>query len=210
MLRLSHEGYPITVLGPGRRYGIWVQGCARRCPGCASPGTWDYAGGREIAESDLVGRIVDTAQREGLSGLTISGGEPLDQQVAICEVIAGVKAAMGEGFDVLVFTGYPEEEIPSDAPIRAAADVLVCGPYMKDIPGWGPLVATGNQNLLLLTDLSRVKYDEQYLSGVPKMQTVSDGKEITLVGIPEAGTYDRLEELLSRKGITLGGNSWKS
>lgn len=210
MLRLSHEGYPITVLGPGRRYGIWVQGCARRCPGCASPGTWDFAGGREIAESDLVARIVDTAQHEGLSGLTISGGEPLDQQASICEVIAGVKAATGEDFDALVFTGYPEEEIAPDAPIRAVVDVLVCGPYMRDIPGWGPLVATGNQKLLLLTDLAKNKYDEQFLSGTPKIQTVSNGEGIILVGIPEAGTYDKLEQLLSKKGITIGESSWKN
>ena len=27
----------VTTLGPGRRIGLWLQGCSFRCPGCMTP-----------------------------------------------------------------------------------------------------------------------------------------------------------------------------
>ena len=209
-MRLNREAYPVTVLGPGRRYGIWVQGCARRCPGCASSDTWDYDGGEETGFSELASRIVAASKAEGLIGLTVTGGEPLDQVQELCELIATVKGVLGDGFDVLVFTGNPVEEIPEDSPIFACADAMVCGPYMREIPGRGTLIATGNQELLLLTDLAKDRYDADYLAKGVSLQASADGREITLVGIPEAGTLDRLEQLLLEKGVTLGDCSWKN
>ena len=35
----------VTVLGPGVRYGLWVQGCPRRCPGCMTPQSQPREGG---------------------------------------------------------------------------------------------------------------------------------------------------------------------
>ena len=33
--------YPVRVLGPGRRVGIWFAGCSRRCRGCSNPELWE-------------------------------------------------------------------------------------------------------------------------------------------------------------------------
>ena len=209
-MRLHREAYPVTVLGPGRRYGIWVQGCARRCPGCASSDTWDYDGGEEVEVSELVSRIIAAAQAEGLTGLTVTCGEPLDQTEELCRIIAEAKETLGGDFDVLVFTGNPVEEIPEDSPIFTCVDAMVCGPYMRDIPGRGALIATDNQELLLLTDLARARYTDDYLAKEVSLQATTDGRETTLVGIPEAGTLDRLERLLLEKGVALGDCSWKN
>ena len=32
--------YPVRVLGPGRRVGLWLCGCQRACPGCSNPELW--------------------------------------------------------------------------------------------------------------------------------------------------------------------------
>ena len=32
--------YPVKVLGPGNRIGIWVSGCNHRCKGCSNPELW--------------------------------------------------------------------------------------------------------------------------------------------------------------------------
>ncbi len=33
---LNKAHFPVTVLGPGRRIGLWLQGCTIRCRGCVS------------------------------------------------------------------------------------------------------------------------------------------------------------------------------
>ena len=32
--------YPVKVLGPGNRIGIWFAGCHHRCKGCSNPELW--------------------------------------------------------------------------------------------------------------------------------------------------------------------------
>lgn len=34
--------YPVEVLGPGKRIGIWFCGCPRRCEGCSNPELWEF------------------------------------------------------------------------------------------------------------------------------------------------------------------------
>ena len=34
-------------LGPGKRFAIWMQGCAKRCKGCINPEGQDLQGGYE-------------------------------------------------------------------------------------------------------------------------------------------------------------------
>jgi anaerobic ribonucleoside-triphosphate reductase activating protein len=53
---LNRVHFPVTALGPGRRIGIWLQGCLIRCPGCMSLDTWAPAGTR-IAVAGLLDRI---------------------------------------------------------------------------------------------------------------------------------------------------------
>ena len=39
-LSVNRLHHPVTALGSGSRVGIWTQGCAIRCRGCASLDTW--------------------------------------------------------------------------------------------------------------------------------------------------------------------------
>ena len=32
--------YPVKVLGPGNRIGIWFNGCIHHCKGCSNPELW--------------------------------------------------------------------------------------------------------------------------------------------------------------------------
>ncbi len=66
-LSLSRVHFPVTTLGPGRRLGIWFQGCSIRCPGCISADTWG-PGRRRIALARLLADIQPwLEQAEGIT-----------------------------------------------------------------------------------------------------------------------------------------------
>jgi organic radical activating enzyme len=77
MLRVSRIHVPVTALGPGRRVGIWVQGCSIGCAGCMSQDTWDPAGGEPVPVSRILSWLAGLPGT--VTGLTVSGGEPFQQ-----------------------------------------------------------------------------------------------------------------------------------
>ena len=88
-IALSRIHFPVTTLGPGRRIGIWFQGCSIRCPGCISMDTW--APGRGITTIDEVVNAV--AQWLPVAdGITISGGEPFDQPIALLDLLGRLRS----------------------------------------------------------------------------------------------------------------------
>jgi anaerobic ribonucleoside-triphosphate reductase activating protein len=78
-IALSRLHFPVTTLGPGRRIGIWLQGCSIRCPGCISADTWAAAQGQTTTEAVVDAIILWLPDAEGI---TVSGGEPFDQPEA--------------------------------------------------------------------------------------------------------------------------------
>ena len=56
-LRLARRSNRCTVLGPGVRAVLWVQGCPLRCPGCVAPETLPFAGGEVVQVSRLAEEI---------------------------------------------------------------------------------------------------------------------------------------------------------
>src|SRR6185503_5851184 len=72
-MRLSRLHYPLTELGPGRRAGVWFQGCTIRCPGCMSVDTWPRRPERAVPVAEVLGWLAGLGP---VDGVTISGGEP--------------------------------------------------------------------------------------------------------------------------------------
>ncbi|WP_171064324.1 4Fe-4S cluster-binding domain-containing protein [Actinomadura soli] len=125
-----HAVLPRSVAnGPGTRYVIWSQGCALGCPGCFNPETHpaDGVGGASVRTAGEVAADV-LADAAHLEGVTLTGGEPLEQPAAIAAFCAEVKARSGLG--VIVLTGFARREIETD-PARAAAvadaDLVIAG-----------------------------------------------------------------------------------
>lgn len=212
-LQLSRVAHPVTVLGPGRRLGLWVQGCSIHCAGCASIDTWDPAGGHRADTEPLAAEIADLIVEARLSGLTITGGEPTEQSDALADLVVRVQRSLDERgvrpVDVLVFTGRTARAAAQSAPaLWGVADAAVCGPYRADRPSDEPLTSSSNQRLVTLTPLGRSRFpSEAPLAGRGLQTHVADG-EITLIGLPNPGDLPRLEEALRRRGITMEGRSW--
>ena len=72
-ISVNKAHFPVTVLGPGRRIGLWLQGCSIRCPNCVSRDTWEVDNARDVEIDDLVLWCQDISDSRP-DGITISGG----------------------------------------------------------------------------------------------------------------------------------------
>jgi pyruvate formate lyase activating enzyme len=70
-----------TVDGPGIRLTLFVSGCLLRCQYCHNPDTWHRRNGRPVPLGKMKRELAKYAKVLGISGggLTISGGEPVQQ-----------------------------------------------------------------------------------------------------------------------------------
>ncbi|KUK37119.1 MAG: anaerobic ribonucleoside-triphosphate reductase activating protein [Thermacetogenium sp.] len=153
-LRIAGYERESVVDGPGIRFVIFAQGCPHRCKGCHNPETWDFSGGREVTEEELLSIIKATKL---LSGVTFSGGEPFAQARAFASLAEKVK---GLGLDIVTYTGYTFEEIlemaqhdPDKKRLLELSDLLVDGPYIekeRDISL--PFRGSRNQRLIAVKD----------------------------------------------------------
>lgn len=112
------------VDGAGIRYAIFMQGCLRNCEGCHNPNTHDLRGGQLVDTSTI---IADFKRNHLLSGITLTGGEPLLQIDASNELAS---AAKNLGLNVWCYTGYTFETLPVDAAqLMKNVDVLIDGAF---------------------------------------------------------------------------------
>lgn len=103
-----HRFLPISYAnGPGRRATIWLQGCSLNCPGCYNPDTHNPEGGFIISTSELYDKIVSL--KNSIKGITISGGEPLEQAESLAELVQKIRETTN--YTIILFTGYEWDEL---------------------------------------------------------------------------------------------------
>ena len=119
--------------GPGVRVVLWVSGCKIHCKGCQNPESWDFCAGKlfdESAKQELFKAIDKTYIR----GVTISGGNPLDQPCEIFRLVTEIKNKFPDK-DIWLYSGYTYDEIRSSREKfkgLMGVDVLVDGPYIEE------------------------------------------------------------------------------
>jgi anaerobic ribonucleoside-triphosphate reductase activating protein len=200
-LSLSRIHYPVTTLGPGRRIGIWFQGCSIRCEGCISRDTWRFRDGDVFAE-DVTRRL--DAWMDECDAITISGGEPFDQAVGLFDLLKRLKARNSKA-NVLVYSGYELEQLDAYPELRTGLiDALITDPYLKDADQTKHLRGSDNQRLHLFTELGETVFGqcERPLRDSDKSLDVmfDDEGTVWLAGIPRKGDMPRLAALLCEGG----------
>lgn len=175
----------VTTLGPGIRYGIWVSGCHRNCPGCIAPDSHDMTKGECIDTGALAWKIIPS----DAEGITISGGEPFLQAEALAELLRIVRGKRDMG--VIVYTGFLLEElehIPHAKELLSQTDLLIDGPYIQELDDGKSLRGSSNQRVIPLTDRYR---DQLHLYGSDSRNTeiFHHGGSTHYVGIPTNSTY---------------------
>ena len=215
-IAINKAHFPVTVLGPGRRIGIWVQGCSIDCKGCVSQDTWARDGSKEMTVAGLLSwcREVSTGQ---FDGITISGGEPFEQPKALHALLDGLhhwRSSAAMDFDILCYSGYPLATLQKKhADLLQKLDALIPEPFIASKPLTQAWRGSANQPLVLLSDRARARMqvyvdapmDEQD----KRIQTMIDGQRVWYVGIPGRGDMQALEQLCASRGLTFDSVSWR-
>lgn len=148
-LRVAARVPCTTAEGPHVRYALWVQGCSLRCSGCCNPEMFDD-GGTVVPVATLVEEVARAARDEGVEGITLLGGEPVDQAEAVAALCGQLRA---RGLGVLLFSGYTRDELLARPGGRALWDVVDClvdGRFdvtRREDPGGRRFIGSRNQQL---------------------------------------------------------------
>lgn len=199
-LRLSRVHFPVTTLGPGKRIGIWFQGCSIHCPGCISADTWSTGHGHTTLAA-LLERLADYLPHA--DGITISGGEPFEQPDPLVALLVALRRATNG--DILVYSGHPIESLTQTlAKASGLIDALITDPFELHSAHSHPLRGSDNQRMHLLTALGRDRFAqyERTLTEQDKSLDVmfdEDGS-VWFAGIPSRGDFQRLRDLLNDEG----------
>jgi len=182
-----------TALGPGTRAVIWVQGCPLHCPGCISPDWIPFKPADQLTPQ----QVIDRLQLDDVTGITFSGGEPMEQAGALAEVVH--LARKMRDLDVICFTGYRYETLlkkPAHSGIPdflQVVDVLIDGPYVQEKNNSIGLRGSSNQRIIHLSDkLIGYPFENQ----ARNLEFKVDKGSFTMVGIPTAGIASALREII--------------
>jgi anaerobic ribonucleoside-triphosphate reductase activating protein len=196
----------VSNLGPGKRIGIWVQGCSLHCPGCISPELAERKASSAREVDNIAHEISELAH--GHDGITISGGEPFEQAGPLARLVRLVRQTTN--LDILVYSGYSIEDIRAGScamrSLLSSIDILIDGRFEVETPNTKVWRGSDNQRMHLLTARAQqyARYaDARYRGRRPvHVETTREGK-LRIIGIPSRGFVHSLQKKIIAHGLKL-------
>ena len=187
-----------SVNGPDRRAVLFMQGCRLDCKGCWNPRTHALVGDKCGGVEELARWIVDCRESSGISGLTLSGGEPMHQAPELLSLAQKVRTAIPD-LSFGMFSGYSESELDggsywtiaeTDADLRRSVwqelrrhlDFAVLGRYNDQQRTADPLRTSRNQVVRLYSP----RYSEADFCP-PEVEVSIESELVSITGFPLAG-----------------------
>jgi len=181
-------GYPISVLGPGNRVGIWLQGCTIKCKNCIAPESWDFDTKKFVSFNDIKEKLHHYS-KYAPDGVTISGGEPFDQPselLILLKIIDKLKYA-----SVMVYSGYPFEYLSHTYGAHLNfIDILVTEPFKVNETDKKLWRGSDNQKMHVISSRAKKLFDEYELNQLEypnerELQIFALSDSIFIAGIPK-------------------------
>ena len=174
--------YPVEVLGPGKRIGIWFCGCSRRCKGCSNPELWEFQERYKVDFSVVKKLIQQICEQNPVDGFTLTGGDPIYRYEDFRRLVDFL-SAIDE--DILVYTGYKKEELQDKSLDKIA--VLIDGEYIEERNNGAVLRGSDNQQIHILNESLRKKYENYLLTATNQIQNFATADGYVSVGIHNKG-----------------------
>ncbi|MBD2136043.1 radical SAM protein [Anabaena sp. FACHB-1237] len=167
--------------GPGTRMVIWVQGCPFRCVGCQNSEYLEFKLTQVVTVEDIWQKF---QQFPDLAGISISGGEPFAQAVALADLARRVQSA---GKTVVCWSGYQLQQLqlnhlPGSQEFLNHIDLLIDGLFIQQQISDEILRGSNNQKLHFLSG----RIVEDNLLNIPRQEWVVGGETLTYTGFPVA------------------------
>lgn len=141
--------------GPGVRVSVFVTGCSHKCKNCFNQEYQDFKAGHQWTDATSR-QIIEFLKDENISGLTLLGGEPMEnlELIDLLKLIRKEKEL--ENKDVWIYSGFTYEQILADSnkkELLDLCDVLVDGPYLEDLKDLKlKFRGSSNQRIINLND----------------------------------------------------------
>ena len=174
--------YPVEVLGPGKRVGIWFCGCPRRCKGCSNPELWEFQEKYKTTPNAVFEMVKTIAKEHQIDGFTITGGDPFYQSEDLKRLLEMLKSVSD---DIIVYTGYTREELKPDNLDNIS--VLIDGEYIEELNDNALLRGSSNQEIYILDQSKEEKYICYLETENNKIQNFITSDGVVSVGIHKPG-----------------------
>lgn len=193
--------YPVEVLGPGKRIGIWFCGCPHRCPGCSNPELWAFQERCRTTPQHVYELVLRIARHFPIDGFTITGGDPMYQAKALQELTQLLRRISE---DILVYTGYERSELAAGQ--LSGIAVLIDGAYIESRNTNCILRGSDNQTIHILDHRFQARYQDYLSSAENQIQNFMTSDGVVSVGIHRPGFMAELNEAVTKKGLDPLGN----
>jgi len=146
---------------------------------------WDFTPKNEIAVSELFDQI--TVLGNKIEGITLLGGEPLDQYE---ETQTLLQLCTNAGLSAMLFTGYELKEMEEKgiSDVKKNLDILITGRYEEDKRTlhhqW---IGSTNQKIHFLSD----RYANYTLKDGNYLEiSIDEDGSLTVLGFPQGTLYN--------------------
>lgn len=196
MLSISHFERSTALLGPYKRFVIWVYGCCFNCDGCLAHNT-KYGVELKLSLRELVGQV----SLDDVEGITISGGEPFLQAPVLYDFVSLLRSKKDIG--IIIYSGYTKEELQKDErnlPLLSITDILIDGRYIKALDDGRAYVGSSNQKVHYLSERYKEIGPYYYAARKRKAEIKLTGNQAILIGVPSAETLNVWNDIKKRTG----------
>jgi len=144
ILKIIHD---TIVDGTGLRTALYCTGCNHKCDGCHNPESWDINNGTPMSVADIYNEVISNP----IADVTFTGGDPMFQAEAFCELAKMIKANTSK--TIWCYTGFLFEDIlPANdykSELLKQIDVLVDGMYISKFKSYQtPFRGSSNQRII--------------------------------------------------------------
>jgi len=212
-IHINKLHFPVTVLGYGRRIGLWFQGCSIGCAGCMSRDTWPRDERSAVDAGAVLAWCIGQAE-SGADGITFSGGEPFEQPYALlflAEQLTAWRANAQRRFDLLCFSGMKLAKLQRDfGGVLLHLDAVIPEPFRQRLPMGNRWRGSSNQPLVPLSALGRERYSHDIeMPAQAEIQAGVSENRLMYIGVPRRGDLTSLEQTARERGVILEGVSWR-
>lgn len=190
--------YPVKVLGPGNRIGIWFDGCEHHCNNCSNPELWDFNDKYKVNKQQIIRMIRQIADEHHVDGFTLTGGDPFYQPDALQELLPELEKISD---DILVYTGYLLEDVRDRyKELLKYIAVLIDGPYLDERNDGCILRGSDNQRIIINKNKFKALYNDYLATRTNEIQNFSLRDGVISVGIHQRGFEKELHKAILLEG----------